>query len=155
MDFWNDFDILEKETDPDDYVDWWFLVSENGAEAELKEPLKEANMTLYDFLHGECTIFAQYLKNTYGYTCEAVFEYGRLVHMYCMDDDGNYLDIRGKCDDWDKFMQDFYDLGMYDNADSVRFKTYKRVPGKYSDRTKDKRFLKLCKKIDKAYGYWK
>lgn len=152
MDFWDIWETIEE--DESGYKDWAFLENEAGAEGELQEDFKNLKINLYTFLHGECTIFSQYLKNKYGYKCQAIFEYNRLVHMYCIDNKGSYIDIRGRCDNFDKLMKDFYDLGMYDNMDDISFKTYKIIPGKYSDRSEGKKYLKLCEKIDKAYGYW-
>ena len=52
------------------------------------------------FLNGACDIFAQALHETYGYAIyHLVNRAGRLLHAFCMDKDGRYVDFHGKMDD--------------------------------------------------------
>lgn len=75
------------------------------------------------FLHGFCYVFALALYDTFGYAIEAAVEedpggpwQSRLVHVYCRDNAGNYIDVRGVTNDKNAFLDEFADfLSDYDN----------------------------------------
>lgn len=69
------------------------------------------------FLHGFCDIFALALHDAFGYDIEVVVEeepggpwQSRLVHVYCRDNVGNYIDVRGVTNDKDAFRDEFADF---------------------------------------------
>ena len=75
-------------------------------------------ITSYDFLHGNCNIFAEYLHKKYSYNIEAVFEEpSQLIHMYCTTvspfGEKLYIDVRGVNSDFGEFMQEFEDSGLW------------------------------------------
>lgn len=75
------------------------------------------------FLHGFCAIFALALHETFGYDIKVVAEadldgpwQSRLIHVYCRDNDDNYIDVRGITDDEYAFLGEFdYFSSVYDN----------------------------------------
>lgn len=71
---------------------------------------------LYDFLHGYCDIFATALHDKFGYKIEYLYgPDGSLAHAYAIATDKNdkktyYIDVRGLCDEWDTFVEEFEDF---------------------------------------------
>lgn len=68
------------------------------------------------FLHGVCGAFALALHERFGFDVAFVIdEYAEehtldeLVHVYCLDD-GDFVDVRGRVDDEDAFLEDFEDF---------------------------------------------
>ena len=149
--FWEDFELNKEEYED---ADWWFLDGQNGIEGELDGK----GYNLFGFLHGDCSVFAQYLKGKYNYSVEAVFQGGQLVHMYCVEQasDGRkiYVDVRGKIDDWDVFIQEFVDDGLLDTTGNLDIRHYSHIPEKYTDQTEGKKALSFCESADRAYRYW-
>ena len=70
------------------------------------------------FLHGVCGVFALALHDQFGYALEVAAEDNtdglsweeRLVHIYCRDDDDNFVDVRGIISNQELFMEDFEDF---------------------------------------------
>ena len=144
--FWDEYNSILAD-DPD--ADWGFL--ENG--------LKCRGLTPYSFLHGDCTIFAQYLHDTYGYGVEAVFqEPSQLVHCYCVactsDNTALYIDVRGACSDYTEFMREYYEAGLWDNDDYSYTLSYDEVPEKYCAPTWGFAY-EAAEAIDKEYGFYR
>ena len=102
--FWTDLEKMQKDT-PE--ADWGFLENE----------LFAYGVNLYDFLHGRCAYFAQYLHDTYGYKIVGLYEEpDQLIHAYCVeviDGISYYIDVRGITDNWAEFIQEFYDTGCW------------------------------------------
>ena len=102
--FWEDLESLWEEY-PDS--EWGYLEGE----------IKTHNRTPYNFLHGECDIFARYLSDKYGYKMSALYEEpGQLIHAYCVNEINGvtyYIDVRGIIDDWNEFIKEFYDNGLW------------------------------------------
>ena len=140
--FWLELDELRKENPEDDY-DFSFM--ENYT-------LKDNKLNAFDFLHGFCNEFADYLHEKYGYSVEAVREYGNLIHMYCtaeIDGETHFIDIRGICDDWDEFMQEFTDAGLWENMDRTRYLEYEKVPRKHKLKKSNE---ELVRYFDEEFG---
>lgn len=77
------------------------------------------------FLHGFSYIFALALHDAFGYDIEVVAEEGsngpwqsRWVHIYCRDNAGNYIDIRGVTNDKNVFLDEFADF-LSDSGNNV------------------------------------
>ena len=83
----------------------------------LEDEFKTHNRTPYNFLHGECDIFARYLSDKYGYMMSALYEEpNQLIHAYCTNEVNGvvyYIDVRGITDNWEEFIREFYDTGIW------------------------------------------
>lgn len=67
-------------------------------------------LSLYDFLHGFCNIFALRLHKQFGYKIVNVYSYEKsLIHSFCIDEEDNLIDIRGKTKDYNAFWGEFED----------------------------------------------
>ena len=73
-----------------------------------------------DFLHGHCAVLSIALHEAFGYKiffvadryyCEEFedFSLNNLIHVFCIKD-GEFIDIRGKTEDEDLFMEEFDDF---------------------------------------------
>lgn len=119
------------------------------------------NYTPYDFLHGDCNIFAQYLHETYGYAIEAVMKREEdrcaLIHMYCIDESSGakeYIDVRGRCTDFDLLMEDFCDFYDKDDED-IYVQRFEAMPKKYAVKEEDSWRTAVAKCLDiKFDGYY-
>lgn len=169
--FWEDrkaiLDGLDEDERPefdDDFCEHGFEFMD-ATSSDIRDIPGYANdFSAYNFLHGHCNVFAQYLSKKYGYDVEAVYEVNRwdhnrktLVHMYCTyEKDGKtvYVDIRGKCNDWDLFMKEFYDLGLWENDDDTVFGNYTEVPRRYRAKRSDKWIFAAAAVYDEKYGYY-
>lgn len=106
--FYNELDELKKE---DNEADFGFL--ENLAVSE------EDNA--FNFLHGDCALFAAMLSDIYGYEIECIRETrddepGKLIHAYCVANINNekaYIDVRGITTDAEIFYEEFEDFMTY------------------------------------------
>ncbi len=73
-------------------------------------PNSENKLSLYDFLHGFCNIFALRLHKQFGYKIVNVYSYEKsLIHSFCIDEEDNLIDIRGKTKDYNAFWGEFED----------------------------------------------
>lgn len=73
-------------------------------------PNSENKLSLYDFLHGFCNIFALRLHKQFGYKIVNVYSYEKsLIHSFCIDEEDNFIDIRGKTKDYNAFWGEFED----------------------------------------------
>ena len=73
-------------------------------------PNSEYKLSLYDFLHGFCNIFALRLHKQFGYKIVNVYSYEKsLIHSFCIDEEDNLIDIRGKTKDYNAFWGEFED----------------------------------------------
>ncbi len=163
-----DFNFMEsiRPFSQSDITSWTdLLCMENKA---VNDELAHAiirDYSAYNFLHGDCNIFAQHLNEKYGYQVGALFECNQmreddlnLIHMFCIQQqDGQtvYIDVRGKCDDFLTFMKEFYDSGHWsgDNETSM-YVTYDMVPEKYQTSSEDIWRLKAAACIDKTKNYY-
>lgn len=81
------------------------------------EPIGRGETALY-FLHGVCGVFALALHNIFGYQIEVAAEMNmdgapweeRIVHIYCRDNQNNFVDVRGVTNDEDLFIESFEDF---------------------------------------------
>lgn len=140
--FWEELDSIRKEN-PDDEYDFSFMDMYSSDTSSLNA---------YDFLHGCCNEFADYLHSKYGYQIEAIREYGHLIHMYCtaeIDGVEHYIDVRGICDDFDEFMQDFTDNGLWENSDCTIYRQYDEVPKKFKLKKRNKSTVEF---FDRTYA---
>ncbi len=125
--FWEEYSSV-LEDDPE--ADWAFLdVLDSGQTDVDSEHFSGRKINAYDFLHGDCVAFAQYLNEKYGYEVEIAYQRdddeedspARIVHAYCIakasDGKDVYVDVRGANSDWDEFMREFYDQGLWANDD--------------------------------------
>lgn len=101
--FYNELDELKNE---DNDADFGFL--ENLVVSE------EDNA--FNFLHGDCGLFAAMLSDIYGYEIECIRETqdddfpGKLIHAYCVANINNekaYIDVRGVTTDAELFYEEF------------------------------------------------
>lgn len=73
-------------------------------------PNSENKLSLYNFLHGFCNIFALRLHKQFGYKIVNVYSYEKsLIHSFCIDEEDNLIDIRGKTKDYNAFWGEFED----------------------------------------------
>lgn len=149
----------DKKPDPDDFDACGFdfaggaiFVNKNGDEDYYE---------ICDFLHGSCNIFAQCLNKTYNYPIEAIYENNQLIHMYCVDDSDPenriYIDVRGKCNDFDYFMKEFYDNGLYNGALCKKklYKSVKDIPKTEQLKNKTEMdYIQYAEQIIKEYNYY-
>ncbi len=118
-------EMYKSEDDFDeDEVLFDFLVNET---ADPENGYKEGDLTAYDFLHGYCNVFAWILSQKTGLAPIGMYEYGRLIHAFVETDNG-YIDIRGFTDDYDEFIQEFYENGLCENSDCTKFKEILKRP---------------------------
>lgn len=142
--FWNRYEKIKKKArgEEKEAVSFAFLKGFTFPVTMYAADYKEAaEFTAYDFLHGDCTVFAQYLSEKYGYNIVADFEWGEdmkepwLIHMYCThrDRDGNtvYVDVRGKCTDYHEFMDEFFRDGFYGNRERMFREEHTETPDRY------------------------
>ena len=110
--FYSDLEVLREEYE----ADFSFLQNE----------ISSHGLTPYDFLHGSCDVFAYYLNKQYKYDVECIYERDdddnkRLIHAYCTEklSDGSvaYIDVRGVTTDYDEFIAEFIDNGLFSNDD--------------------------------------
>lgn len=115
--YWKELEDIRKEEGCED-ADFGFMENLTGA-AWGDEPwtLKGKEFNAYDFLHGYCDIFAEYLSSTCGYETESVYsdEEGKvLVHSYCVikreGESDLYVDVRGVCDSRRVLLEEFEDF---------------------------------------------
>lgn len=107
--FYHKLDELKK-YDPD--ASFWFL----------EEVHTEWNHTAYEFLHGYCDAFAYALSGVFGYPIvirkmKSISEYN-LIHAWC-ENEGNFIDVRGKTRNWNKFWEEFEDWDSFDPEDET------------------------------------
>ena len=162
------FGFMENETDAfsdEDHEKWTGMLSEANKSIDNSMAMLVVNrFNPHRFLHGDCNIFAQYLHKRYGYKVEAVFEdcgdgeKPKLVHMYCKyepePDYTIYVDVRGKCNDFDLFMKEFYDSALWGNDDYTVIREYDEFPKDFRTSEEDQWRLEAAEKIDMGYGYY-
>ncbi len=160
------FDFMEgdhpwSEDEIEEWVD--ILLKENKSLKRREAQAIIKSYTAYDFLHGDCNLFAQYLHETYGYKLGAVFETDddenyHLVHMFCYNkqDDGrtDYIDVRGKCDDFDLFMKEFYDVGLWADDDYTIYNEYDKMPDNYKVSGEDAWRILAAACMDYWYSFY-
>lgn len=143
------------------------LMEANKAVDETCAKSIVGNYSAYNFLHGDCNIFAQYLNKEFGYKVGAVFQEDesgnkQLVHMfgiYHVDEYYNaegydiYIDVRGMCTNFEYFMKEFYDNGLYDPDDSV-LEIYNAVPEKYKTSAEDRWRYDFAEELNTVMGYY-
>lgn len=129
--FYQDKALLEDvmretgEIEPDESVDFSFLENElvyDDNREVCKIPTTGQQLSLDDYLHGYCHVFATRLHNEYGYGIVNVFSSDnpdRLIHSYCMNDEGELIDVRGKTSAKEAFFSEFEDWldpdGLYEH----------------------------------------
>ena len=76
---------------------------------------EEFEVNLFDFLHGYCMFFATYLHNRFGYEIVNIYndEDYTIIHSFCIDEEGNFIDVRGKTTDEKDFFSEFEDWVSY------------------------------------------
>lgn len=86
------------------------VVGDSGKQCVFLNGNSSFELSLLDFLHGSCHIFSRYLHDKFGYkVCNIFTDNGHLIHSYCVDPDGNYVDVRGKISDLKAFFSEFED----------------------------------------------
>ena len=155
--FWEDLENLRDELRPQGYEpDWGFL--ENEAHYRIDNPESGYGVCPFDFLHGECNVFAQYLNRKYRYPIECVYEDGNLVHAYNViktDRDTLYMDIRGYISNLDAFMAEFYDSGLWRNDDGTTYGRYEKADDMPETIfCTETAILDAAAFMDKEYDYW-
>lgn len=162
--FWEDYEEYREE---EGEADWAFLDGNDVdvvCDMNIGDEIFHRRYNAYDFLHGCCTAFAQYLNETYGYDIEIIYQRyddeedssktAQVVHAYCITPEGHYVDIRGVCDNWEEFIQDFIDTGLWDNDDYSFEQTYKEMPEDLKT-SPDGSVYKAAIEMDKKYpGYY-
>ncbi len=145
--FWTEFDeILEDLPN----AEWGYLESE----------LKTNGLTPYDFLHGLCNYFAQYLHDIYGYKMAGLYEEpDQMIHAYCTKEiDGvtYYIDVRGITDDWNEFIKEFYESGTWSgDYDYSYFLTGDQVNERDNiEEMRKGKAYEAAQMIDREYGYY-
>lgn len=115
------YDRLENETVnhklfADKYKDNFFNVSNTDKDLIMGVTLdgegEEYKMSLNDFIHGECDVFAEIFaeQNPDFSTKMITNEDGRMIHAFCTAEvDGKelYADARGITDNWDEFIREY------------------------------------------------
>ena len=87
------------------------------------EDLPEAEQEMYiEFLFGECEYFAYALRKEFGYDMVRAFgedEDGNemVVHVFCIDKNGDYIDIRGVTNSCKEFFEPYEDF--LDSSDPI------------------------------------
>lgn len=101
--FYNELDKLKKE---DVEADFGFLENISVSDED----------NAFNFLHGDCGLFAAMLSDIYGYEIECIRETqdddspGKLIHAFCVTTLNNkkaYIDVRGITTDSDIFYKEF------------------------------------------------
>ncbi len=144
--FWDDLEALKNDL-PDEGIET-FDFMQNEPTYDYKEYVNY--LSPFDFLHGFCNVFAQYLNEKYGYEIEYIKEFGSLVHAYCIYK-GCFIDVRGIHTDYDEFMKEFTLNGLWDNDDDTYTYQCKKMPDSFRN---DEDAYKIAKKIDTYYGYY-
>ncbi len=139
-DFWDELKSMQEEM-PE--ATWGFLENE----------LNLFGHNPYDFLHGNCDIFAEILHEKYGYELEYAECLG-LVHAYCVTEiDGMtcYIDVRGICCDYEEFLDDFKEFIFPNKFSRERLND---VPERYIHKDDIKREKSTAKAIIERYNYY-
>ena len=161
--FWKDFEEY-KEEDEDAEMDG-FLQSELSFSTSDIEDYDGKEDDEPNYLHGDCTVFAQCLNETYGYNIECVYqmeddeEEPQLVHAYCttkIDGKKVYIDARGMTDDYEKFMAEYYDAGLWSNDDySYIHCGLRSIPTKYEEEKDSYSYQAAMQVIEDFPEYYK
>ena len=147
--FYDDYEDVKNgmvesgEIEKDEGVDFSFMDNYlvlDDKEQECKIPWSTFNLSLGDFLHGFCDLFAKRLHDEFGYRVENLYDSeGGLIHSYCRTDDGRYVDVRGVTSDGEAFFEEFadwldpqypymcdmnHDVASLDDADSEKLYEY-------------------------------
>lgn len=138
----------------EDNEEWDFSFLENESFIDQKENTIYVGglpLTMYDFLHGYCYLFALRLKNEFGYKISNILdEEGNLIHSYCENELGELIDIRGKTSNSKAFFEEFDDWLDSDNPYINQIShTIKDDLGKFTD--EEKEVYKYTKNILKNY----
>ncbi len=144
------------------YNGFWKELDENVEWNFLEDALKtNTGDTPYDFLHGACNIFAQYLNETYGYRVEMLYEEpGQLIHAYCVYESPSgkfyYIDVRGITDRLEDMMQEFIDCGAWcGDMDYSWILNGKEIPEELqATGWLGKKTMEAAKEIDEHYGFY-
>lgn len=117
--FYEDRDNIEREMrelgdlEKEETIEFGFLENIfvfDDDEKTCKIPESKRLLSMADFLHGYCSIFARRLHMEYGYQVENLYDSeGNLIHSYCRTGDGRYVDIRGITSDGVAFFDEFAD----------------------------------------------
>ncbi len=132
------------------------------------EGMECGEFTPYDFLHGNCEIFACFLWKKYGWPVRKAYSNGRLAHAFCIGPriDGSHIliDARGGATDLEEFWGEFsvYLFGFVDKPkfyENLEYETSdiewleglwnKRLPGK----TFEQEFVS-AEIIDSRFPFW-
>ena len=76
---------------------------------------EDFEVDLYDFLHGYCKFFSTCLHDKFGYEIINIYDNNdySLIHSFCIDEEGNFIDIRGKTTNEEFFFSEFDDWISY------------------------------------------
>lgn len=116
-------------------------------------PSSESKLSLYDFLHGFCHIFALRLHKQFGYKIVNVYSYERsLIHSFCIDEEDNLIDVRGKTKDYNAFWgefedwidTDYWEENPSDNEMPVLENSFDKKVYRYTKYVVDKYFDYFC-----------
>lgn len=126
------------------------------ANDDIGGALDNSKYNLHDCLHGYCDIFAAVLHEIFGYKIEYLYgPDGGLVHSYAIATDKDkqttyYIDVRGICDDWDTFIEEFDDWIESHDRSELDIRLYNIV----EHGNEQKSIAEFCKKaimLQKSY----
>lgn len=107
--FYNELDELKNE---DNEANFGFLENLTVSDED----------NAFNFLHGDCGLFAAMLSDVYGYEIECIRETqdddfpGKLIHAYCvttLNNEKAYIDVRGITTDSEVFYEEFENQMTY------------------------------------------
>ena len=154
-----DFGFMENERLSENMVSKLVFKSRNSNKVVLLSVMN--NYSAYNFLHGDCNIFAQALHDITGFPIYSIQEPDwngnyRLVHMYCESESG-YIDIRGITDDWEEFLAEFKDNGLMNDDDTTTIISVKEIKKIKEDDFWRYEFAKnfIKKQHPEYFGIWK
>lgn len=137
--FYNELDELKAE---DNESDFGFLENVTVSEDD----------NAFNFLHGDCGLFAAMLSDIYGYEIECIRETrddepGKLIHAYCVAKINNekaYIDVRGITTDVEIFYEEFENQMTYFKESNsflfVDYEGYEKEPFVEHFKCKDEMF---------------
>lgn len=85
---------------------------------------------IHILLHGYCYIFAEVLKfyNPSYKICYLYDNTNVCIHAWCEDNNGNFIDVRGKTSDIDEFFDEFADWYSYEYpCEESKIKKFKNL----------------------------
>lgn len=121
------------------------VLNENNLPLLINE---DFSVNLYDFLHGYCKFFSSCLHDKFGYEIINIYSNDfSIIHSFCLDEQGNFIDIRGKTTNEELFFSEFKDwINYYDWQENLNDNKTQEIENQI-----DKEIYSVCNLIIEQY----